>query len=118
MNENPLRAGIILSYKNINTIEDRVGGEDTQPDGATYTCKLVRKQYQEEGVFTSGIIDSGASSYYGAYYGALEFNADIPAKTTLQFQVRAGATSEDITAMPFTGPAAPTIHSSPKEGKR
>jgi len=94
-----------MCYDNRNEVMVLFGGlEVLTPAGVTYTYKLVRSQYQAEGVFTSAAIDTGASSDDGAYYGALDFVADLPSNTTLQFRARAGGAAEDLPALPFIGP--------------
>jgi hypothetical protein len=98
-------ARFAMCYDSRNQVMVLFGGvEVLTPAPVTYTYKLVRTQYQAEGVFISAAIDTGASSDDGAYYGALEFTSVVPSGTSLRFQARSGGTIEDLLARPFKGP--------------
>jgi N-acetylneuraminic acid mutarotase len=93
-----------MCYDSQNQVTVLFGGEEVlTPAGVTYTYKLVRGQYEAEGVFTSAVIDTGASRDHDAYYGALEFEAAVPAVASLKFRARSGGSIEAVLALPFKG---------------
>jgi hypothetical protein len=56
--------------------------------------------YYFEGTFTSQPFDTGGS----AYFGALSWNATLPADTYVRFQMRGADSSANLSLHPFSGP--------------